>query len=244
MLFWCWFPGGWVFVCSRALCVSPAKSPVRLRVSPTSATTVVHSQLWVSVSPLSQPLRHSPRSVAASPVPMVCCLTLVFLSGLYWSGGSDWPFFFNSLIVRAPCSLIFCHFRLFIDFRFVVILLLVVQGREGFLPTPPSWLEPLFFFLERNFNVRQKHWSLVASCQHPDWRPNYNLCMCPAQGSNPWLFALWDKVPTNWATPVRAGKGFSYRFPLGETKCFHWETLMEGFRVMAVTHNLTWEIVI
>ena len=36
----------------------------------------------------------------------------------------------------------------FIDFRLVVILLLVVQGREGFLPMPPSWPElstPKFF---------------------------------------------------------------------------------------------------
>ena len=49
--------------------------------------------------------------------------------------------FFNSLVVGVPCSLIFWHFWLFIDFRLVVILLLVVQGREGFLPTPPSWLE-------------------------------------------------------------------------------------------------------
>ena len=50
-------------------------------------------------------------------------------------------FFFNSLVVRVPCSLIFWHFWLFIDFGLVVILLLVVQGSEGFLPTSPSWSE-------------------------------------------------------------------------------------------------------
>ena len=49
-------------------------------------------------------------------------------------------FFFNSLVVRVPCSLIFWHFWLFIDFRLVVILLLlVVRGSTGFLPTLPSW---------------------------------------------------------------------------------------------------------
>ena len=50
-------------------------------------------------------------------------------------------FFFNSLVVRVPYSLIFWRFWLFIDFRLVVILLLVVRGSEGFLPVPPSWPE-------------------------------------------------------------------------------------------------------
>ena len=49
-------------------------------------------------------------------------------------------FFFNSLVVRVQCSLIFLRSWLFIDFR-LVILLLVVRRSEGFLPTPPSWLE-------------------------------------------------------------------------------------------------------
>ena len=49
--------------------------------------------------------------------------------------------FFNSLAVRIPCSLIFWHFWLFIVFRLVFILLLVVRGSEGFQPTPPSWPE-------------------------------------------------------------------------------------------------------
>ena len=34
-------------------------------------------------------------------------------------------FFFNSLVVRVPCGLIFWRFWLFIDFRLVVILLVV-----------------------------------------------------------------------------------------------------------------------
>ena len=59
----------------------------------------------------------------------LCCAGLVVLV----------DFFFNSLVVRVPGSLIFWHFWLFIDFRLVVILLSVVQGREGFLPMPLSW---------------------------------------------------------------------------------------------------------
>ena len=46
--------------------------------------------------------------------------------------------FLNFLVVGVPCSLIFWSFWLFIDFRLVVILLLVVQGSKRFLPTPPS----------------------------------------------------------------------------------------------------------
>ena len=53
--------------------------------------------------------------------------------------------FFNSLVVGVPCSLIFWHFLLLIDFRLVVILLLVGQGSERFLPTPPSWPELLHY---------------------------------------------------------------------------------------------------
>ena len=41
---------------------------------------VVHSQLWVSVFPLSQPLPQSPLSLAPSSAPMVCCMAMVFLS--------------------------------------------------------------------------------------------------------------------------------------------------------------------
>ena len=48
-------------------------------------------------------------------------------------------FFFNSLVVGVLYSLIFWRFWLLTDFRLVVILLLVVRGNGGFLPTPPSW---------------------------------------------------------------------------------------------------------
>ena len=50
-------------------------------------------------------------------------------------------FYFNSFVVGVPCSLIFWHFWLFIDFQLVVILLLVVRGSKGSLPTSPFWLE-------------------------------------------------------------------------------------------------------
>ena len=50
-------------------------------------------------------------------------------------------FFFNSLVVRLPYSLIFCQFWLFIVFRFVIVLLLVVRGGTVCQPTPPSWPE-------------------------------------------------------------------------------------------------------
>ena len=36
---WCWFPSGGAFACSRPLWVSPRNSPVRLGVSPASAST-------------------------------------------------------------------------------------------------------------------------------------------------------------------------------------------------------------
>ena len=53
--------------------------------------------------------------------------------------GQDECFFFNSLVVGLPHSLIFCQFWLFFVFKFVVHLL-VVQGGTVCLPMPPSWL--------------------------------------------------------------------------------------------------------
>ena len=62
--------------------------------------------------------------------------------------GLDEYFFFNSLVVGLPYSMIFCQFWLFFVFKFVVVLLLVVQGGTVCLPTPPSWPEVMGFFLE------------------------------------------------------------------------------------------------
>ena len=50
-------------------------------------------------------------------------------------------FFFISLVVRLPYSSIFCQFWLFFVFKFVVVLLLVVQGGTVCLSTAPSWPE-------------------------------------------------------------------------------------------------------
>ena len=51
--------------------------------------------------------------------------------------------FFNSLVVGLAYSSVFCQFWLFFVFKFVVVLLLVVQGGTVCLPTPPSWPEVL-----------------------------------------------------------------------------------------------------
>ena len=74
-------------------------------------------------------------------------------SSLLWLPVSTPPtslhecFFFISLVVRLLYSLIFCQFWLFFVFKFVVVLLLVVQGGTVCLPTPSSWPEILFCFL-------------------------------------------------------------------------------------------------
>ena len=50
--FWCWFPCGWVCVCSRTLWVSPVNSPVRLGVSPAASTpTGVFSRRFEALFP-------------------------------------------------------------------------------------------------------------------------------------------------------------------------------------------------
>ena len=51
----------------------------------------------------------------------------------------DECFFFYSLVVRFPYSSIFWQLWLFFVFKFVVVLLLVVQGGKVYLPMPPSW---------------------------------------------------------------------------------------------------------
>ena len=53
--FWCWFPSGWVCVCSRPLWVSPMNSPVMLGVSPAAASTPtgVFNQWFEALFPLA-----------------------------------------------------------------------------------------------------------------------------------------------------------------------------------------------
>ena len=109
------------------LALAPLNSLVRLIVSPTRAPAIVHSQLSFSFL-FSQPHPHGPPP----------CRRFSLSALLVWL---VWLTLFNSLVVGVPYSLIFWHFWLFINFRLVVIFLLVVWGSEGFLPTPPSWLE-------------------------------------------------------------------------------------------------------
>ena len=49
--------------------------------------------------------------------------------------------FFNSLVVRLLYSSTFCQFWLYFVFKFVVVLLLLVQGGIVYLSTLPSWPE-------------------------------------------------------------------------------------------------------
>ena len=59
-------------------------------------------------------------------------------------------FFFNSLVVRVPCSLIFWCFWLFIDFRLVVILFWLCEEAKGFyLCLHLGWKSNFLFF---NYN--------------------------------------------------------------------------------------------
>ena len=61
--------------------------------------------------------------------------------------GLDERFFFNSLVVGLPYSLIFWRLWLFFVFKFIVVPLLVVRGGTVYLPTPPSLLDvPELFF--------------------------------------------------------------------------------------------------
>ena len=62
-------------------------------------------------------------------------------------------FFFSSLVVGLPYSLIFWQFWLFFVFKFVVVLLLVVQGGTVYLPMPPFWPEVLLPSYIRAFHT-------------------------------------------------------------------------------------------
>ena len=50
----------------------------------------------------------------------------------------DECFFFKSLVVRLPYSLVFWQFWLYFVLRLVVILPMVLQGGKACLPMPPS----------------------------------------------------------------------------------------------------------
>ena len=134
--------------CSALASLSNELSHVRLGVSPAVATpAIVYSLLWVFRFLFHQScLAHAVYHLAMSPLSqpylpfVVCHLALCILSLSFPPSSFGECFFFNSLVVSVPCSLIFRQFW-FIVFRLVVILLLLVWGSEAFLSTPPSWLE-------------------------------------------------------------------------------------------------------
>ena len=88
-----------------------------------------------------------------SPGPPAAALSRVLSAQLPLSApptSLDECFFFNSLVVGLPCSLIFCQFWLVFVLEFVVVFLLVVQGSTVCLPMPPSW-EVIFFLIYFEF---------------------------------------------------------------------------------------------
>ena len=127
---WCWFPGGWAYVCSRTSWASPTNSPVRLGVSATFTTpTEFYSQrFWGFLFPFWSPGLHSLYcSPVVHPSLSACkygtssrCLICPVLHPLPWYVSSlpplpistppislDECFFFNSLAARLSYSLIF-----------------------------------------------------------------------------------------------------------------------------------------
>ena len=148
---WCWFLSGWACACSRPLWVSPTNSPVRLGVSLTEASTPtgVFNQRFEALFPhvgalgcevchlvhqllscqpaaaLPTPL-HNPPPRWVHQLPPCHKSSLPRLSISAPPTGLDEGFFFISLVVRLPYSLIFCQFWLFFVFKCVVVLLLVV----------------------------------------------------------------------------------------------------------------------
>ncbi|KAF6104290.1 hypothetical protein HJG60_011268 [Phyllostomus discolor] len=133
----------------REQCSSPAcpqrlvssDSCVRLDVSPNVATVV---------STLSFSYHFYRPHTTASPAPKVHWLSSVFLHqpdlSVHRLTSLVVLIDFFSLIPwlsESHAVFFFWYFWLFIDFRLVVILLLVVQGSKGFLPIPPSWLVPI-----------------------------------------------------------------------------------------------------
>ena len=142
-------------------------SPVRLGISPTTATPIgFYSQrfrgfLFPCWSPGLHGLAYSPvvlpglsaRKCGTASLSHACLVhqlppcSMSLPPQLPISAppmSLDECFFFNSLVVGLPCSLIFWKFWLFFVFKFVVVLLLFVQVGKMYLPMPPSWLEVYF----------------------------------------------------------------------------------------------------
>ena len=135
-------------------------SPVRLGVSPVAASTPtgVFNQRFEALFPCAGTLgctvcltpqlflpvylhaNVGPLSARSAASPGVLSARLPVSAP---PTGLDECLFFNSLVVELPYGLVFCQFWWFFVFKFVVDLLLVVQGGAVYLPTHPSWPEVL-----------------------------------------------------------------------------------------------------
>ena len=163
--FWCCFQGGWVCVCSRTPWVSPKNSPVRLGVSSATTPGLYSQRFWGcsflagtlgctvclvpqlflpayphanvgSPSPLATTWPCSVSCLAAHPLHLGCPTPPLLPVWINVSFLTPWLLDFHN-------GSIFWQFWLLFVFKFVVVLLLVVQGSKACLPTPPSWLAVL-----------------------------------------------------------------------------------------------------
>ena len=78
--------------------------------------------------------------------------------------------FFNSLVVGPPQNLNIWQFLLFFVFKFVVVLLLVVEGSEASLPMCPLWLDSWAAFsksLAYQYRSRSQIWASVMTLPLP-----------------------------------------------------------------------------
>ena len=108
---------------------------------PSCSSQFILTQMWDH--PLCQRLPHpvcKPPPHSSPPATALLQVLSTWLPVTAPPTSVDECFLFNSLVVRLPYSSIFWQFWLFFVFKFVVVLLLVVQGGTVCLPTPPSWL--------------------------------------------------------------------------------------------------------
>ena len=72
----------------------------------------------------------------------------------------DEYFFFKSLVVRLPYSLVFWHLWSFLVLKLVMIPLTVVRGGKVCVPIPPSWPEVHNVLIFKNFGILLNCFSL------------------------------------------------------------------------------------
>ena len=133
----------------------------RVCLAPSCSSWFIHMQMW------HHPLRQPPPFCESSP---------------FWLPISTPPtslnecFFFNSLVVRLVCSLIFYQFWLFFVFKFVVLHLVIRGAKCVYLPMPPSCPE-IQIACSLNGVGSEVKWSwptgrialLVLDQKIPDW---------------------------------------------------------------------------